>query len=79
VFILTEHTPNPEALKFIPHERLTDGASWSFRREGFDPAASPLAARLFALEGVRQMFVAPDFVTARARATDLVGISCGIR
>ncbi len=63
MFILTEHTPNPEALKFVPHVRLTEGASWSFRRAGFDSAASPLAARLFALEGVRQVFVAPDFVT----------------
>lgn len=63
MFIFTERTPNPEALKFIPQVRLTEGASRSFQRAGFDAAASPLAARLFALEGVRQVFVAPDFVT----------------
>jgi Fe-S cluster biogenesis protein NfuA len=63
VFILTERTPNPEAMKFLPDARLTDGAAWSFEREGFDAAASPLAARLFAVEGVRRVFITPDFLT----------------
>jgi NFU1 iron-sulfur cluster scaffold homolog, mitochondrial len=63
VFILTERTPNPEAMKFLPDTRLTDGAAWSFERENFDPLASPLAARLFAVEGVRRIFITPDFLT----------------
>ena len=63
MFVLTEPTPNPEAIKFIPDARLTDGASWSFEREAFEAVRAPLAARLFALEGVRRVFIAPDFVT----------------
>lgn len=63
MFILTELTPNPEALKFIPHSRLTDGASWSFERAGFRAERSPLAARLFGLDGVRRIYVAADFLT----------------
>lgn len=63
MFILTEATPNPAAMKFVPHVRLTDGASRDFAREGFDPRWSPLAARLFALAGVRAVYVAADFVT----------------
>jgi NFU1 iron-sulfur cluster scaffold homolog, mitochondrial len=65
VFILTEHTPNPDALKFVPHVALTCGAShWCA-----SPADAPLAAQLFALEGVRRVFIAPDFVTV-TRAPD---------
>jgi Fe-S cluster biogenesis protein NfuA len=65
VFILTEQTPNPDALKFVPHVALTEGERrWFSSGEG-----SPLAARLFALEGVRRVFVAPDFITV-TRAPD---------
>ena len=65
MFILTEHTPNPEALKFIPHVALTCGAS----RWCASAADAPLAARLFVLDGVRRVFIAPDFVTV-TRAPD---------
>jgi NFU1 iron-sulfur cluster scaffold homolog, mitochondrial len=60
---LTERTPNPDAMKFTPHVRLTRDASFSFAREGFDPDRSALAARLFALAGVGRVYVASDFVT----------------
>jgi Fe-S cluster biogenesis protein NfuA len=63
VFISTERTPNPEAMRFDPHVALTSGASWSFDREGFEPGQSALAAALFALDGVRGLFIAPDFLT----------------
>jgi hypothetical protein len=65
VFILTEHTPNPDALKFVPHVALTCGAS----RWCASAADAPLAARLFVLEGVRRVFIAPEFVTV-TRAPD---------
>lgn len=69
MLILTETTPNPEARKFLPHARLTDGTAHAFDRTGFDPAASPLAARLFALGSVRHVLIAEDFVTV-TRETD---------
>ncbi len=69
MFILTERTPNPEAMKFLPDTRLTDGAAWSFEREGFTPIASPLATRLFEVDGVSRVFIAPDFLTV-SRDTD---------
>lgn len=69
VFIVTERTPNPDAMKFVPHQQLTEGATWSFERKGFDPALSPLAAVLFSVEGVQRVFVAPDFVTIIREAT----------
>ncbi|WP_334162848.1 NifU family protein [Phenylobacterium sp.] len=63
MIILTETTPNPNALKFRAPTPLTRGESREFSREGFDPAQSPLAARLFEIAGVERVFVAPDFVT----------------
>ena len=63
MFILTEKTPNPDALKFLPHAALTAGERrWFASGEG-----SPLAARLFELEGVARVFIAPDFVTVTRR------------
>lgn len=68
MFIVTERTPNPDAMKFVPHLRLTEGATWWFERSGFDPALSPLAAALFAIAGVQRVFIAPDFVTLTREA-----------
>ena len=65
MFILTERTPNPDALKFVPHVALTCGAS----RWCASAADAPMAAALFAVEGVRRVFIAPDFVTV-TRAPD---------
>ncbi|HEX5378110.1 MAG TPA: NifU family protein [Phenylobacterium sp.] len=63
MIILTERTPNPEAMRFNPQSALTAGESRSFERTDFAPSRSALAAALFALEGVRSVFIAPDFVT----------------
>lgn len=65
VFIVTEQTPNPDALKFVPDVPLTEGKSrWCTTADG-----SPLAARLFTLDGVRAVFIAPGFLTV-TRAPD---------
>ena len=67
MFIAVEVTPNPEALKFIPHVRLTDGRGWTFDDAAAAVSSSPLAARIFELDAVRQVYVAEDFVTVRRR------------
>ena len=73
MLVLTEQTPNPDALKFIPElpagAPLTRGATHAFARDGFDAARSALAAALFEQEGVERVFLAPDFVTV-TRAAD---------
>lgn len=63
MFISTERTPNPEAMRFDPHAALTSGASRSFDRAGFQAGQSLLADALFTIEGVRSLFIAPDFLT----------------
>ena len=62
MFIQTEATPNPATLKFIPGKAvLTDGTA-DFRSAD-EAAHSPLARRLFDVEGVRGVFLASDFIS----------------
>lgn len=60
--VLPEPTPNPAAMKFTLDRPSTDGGSQTFR-EGSDPAASPLGARVFALGGVTNVFLTANFVS----------------
>ncbi|WP_354668927.1 NifU family protein [Caulobacter sp. RL271] len=67
MLILTEQTPNPDALKFlvrIPGARGTQ----SLEPEAATTARSPLAARLFAIPGVRRCLLAEDFLTVQREA-----------
>ncbi|HWE45638.1 MAG TPA: NifU family protein [Caulobacteraceae bacterium] len=62
MFIQTETTPNPNTLKFLPGRVLAEQGSHDFRTAE-DAAGSPLAARLFKLEGVSGVFFGTDFLT----------------
>ncbi|MDQ7841049.1 MAG: NifU N-terminal domain-containing protein [bacterium] len=55
-------TPNTNALKFVVGRRLTHGRSQTFR-SAEEAVGNPLAAGLFAIPGVVQVFVLNDFVT----------------
>ena len=62
MFIQTEATPNPATLKFIPGRPVLDQGTLEF----LDPEqgkASPLASRLFEIEGVKGVFFGPDFIS----------------
>src|SRR4030042_780789 len=62
MFIQTEATPNPATLKFIPGRPGLGPGALEFR----DPAeskGSPLAARLFDIEGVTGVFFGSDFIS----------------
>ncbi|KAJ6037229.1 HIRA-interacting protein 5 [Penicillium herquei] len=70
IFIQTENTPNPDALKFIPNHRvLPEDFSSTFleymsaRSTIAPPHPSPLAAKLFDVEGVTSVFYGADFIT----------------
>ncbi len=62
MFIQTEATPNPATLKFIPGEPVVSGAPVDFRTPE-DAQSSPLAARLFTVDGVTGVFLGSDFIT----------------
>jgi Fe-S cluster biogenesis protein NfuA len=62
MFIQTESTPNPATLKFLPGRTvLAEGAADFPNRDAAGP--SPLAKRLFAVDGVEGVFLGTDFIT----------------
>jgi len=62
MFIQTEHTPNPEALKFLPGREVMGEGSREFR-DAAEAVASPLAQSLFAIDGVSRVFFGPDYLS----------------
>lgn len=62
MFIQTESTPNPATLKFLPGKAVMSNGTANFA-EASESARSPLATRLFAIEGVAGVFLGSDFVT----------------
>jgi Fe-S cluster biogenesis protein NfuA len=62
MFIQTEQTPNPATLKFLPGRAVMESGTADFPSP--DAARrSPLAERLFGIEGVTGVFLGSDFVT----------------
>lgn len=62
MFIQTEETPNPAALKFLPGRAVLETGVADFVSR--DAAAkSPLARLLFEIDGVAGVFLGSDFVT----------------
>ena len=69
MFIQTESTPNPEVLKFLPGRDVLGEGTREFRTAE-EAEASPLAAALFALDGVERVFFGPDFLTVTKAGGD---------
>lgn len=63
MFIQTEETPNPVTLKFLPGRTVLDSGTADFPNEESARGRSPLAEALFAVDGVRGVFLGHDFVT----------------
>jgi Fe-S cluster biogenesis protein NfuA len=63
MFIQTEQTPNPATLKFLPGQTVLEEGTADFTNAGDAEARSPLAARLFEVEGVGAVFFGRDFIT----------------
>jgi Fe-S cluster biogenesis protein NfuA len=62
MFIQTEDTPNPDTLKFIPGTAVLDKGTSDFPNSE-SANTSPLASRLFEIEGVSRVFLATDFIS----------------
>jgi Fe-S cluster biogenesis protein NfuA len=69
MFIQTEPTPNPATLKFIPGKAVLDDGTAEFRARE-EAAASPLALRLFEVDGVTGVFLGSDFISVTKREGD---------
>jgi len=62
MFIQTEHTPNPATLKFLPGQPVMSSGTANFPGAA-DAQNSPLAVRLFGIEGLAGVFLGSDFIT----------------
>jgi len=62
-----ERTPNPHSVKWILSRRLVDGGSSAHFADAPAVDVSPLATRLFAIDGVSGVFLAGNFVTVTKR------------
>jgi Fe-S cluster biogenesis protein NfuA len=66
MFIQTEGTPNPAALKFLPGRSVVTGGPVDMP-DSEAARRSPLAERLFQVDGVTGVFLGGDFITVTKR------------
>ena len=67
MFIQTEETPNPATLKFLPGQTVLGTGTANFS-EGDNTESSPLAKKLFGVDGVCLLYTSPsprDLSTSR--------------
>ena len=69
MFIQTEPTPNPATLKFIPGKTVLGDGTLDFR-DKTEAVASPLAQRLFGVDGVTGVFLGSDFISVTKSEAD---------
>ncbi len=62
MFIQTEPTPNPATLKFLPGRAVLSSGTLDLRDKEA-AAQSPLAERLFEIDGVTGVFFGSDFIS----------------
>ena len=62
MFIETEQTPNPATLKFLPGRTVLSAGTADFA-VAEEAGRSPLAERLFQIEGVARVFLGQDFIS----------------
>ncbi|CAH7674496.1 scaffold protein Nfu/NifU N terminal-domain-containing protein [Phakopsora pachyrhizi] len=63
MFIQTETTPNPDAIKFIPGVKVMKNGTTKEFLSGDDTRSSPLARSLLSVPGVKSIFFGPDFIS----------------
>uniref|UniRef100_A0A3Q3L911 NFU1 iron-sulfur cluster scaffold homolog, mitochondrial n=1 Tax=Labrus bergylta TaxID=56723 RepID=A0A3Q3L911_9LABR len=62
MFVQTQDTPNPNSLKFLPGRTVLESGTLNFAGPR-DAHCSPLARQLFRIDGVKGVFLGPDFIT----------------
>jgi Fe-S cluster biogenesis protein NfuA len=78
MFIQTEDTPNPSTLKFIPGKTVMETGTVQFASID-EASSSPLARRLFAVDGITQIFFGMDFISVtKANNHDWFTIKPGV-
>ena len=60
----TEHTPNPDTLKFLPGKKVSDVGPLEFLKNEKNIKV-PLATKILSLEGTIMVFFGEDFITVK--------------
>lgn len=63
MFVQTQDTPNPNSLKFLPGVKVLETGQTIDFPTGQSAFCSPLGKLLFRIDGVRSVFLGPDFIT----------------
>lgn len=63
MFIQTEDTPNPDAIKFFPGQEISSGQPVFFSELAEVKGKSRLAESLFSINNVKSIFFGSDFIT----------------
>jgi Fe-S cluster biogenesis protein NfuA len=70
MFIQTEQTPNPATLKFLPGKTVMGDGVAEFTDATEAERLSPLASRVFKVDGVTGVYLGADFVSVTKAADD---------
>ena len=62
MFIQTEDTPNPQTIKFLPGKEVMNDNVMEINNES-EALVSPLAKRVFDVEGIKSVFLGSNFIT----------------
>ena len=62
--IQTEHTPNPDTLKFLPGKKVSDAGPVEFLKNEKNIKA-PLVNKIFSIQGTTMVFFGEDFITVK--------------
>ncbi|EGW33860.1 uncharacterized protein SPAPADRAFT_59230 [Spathaspora passalidarum NRRL Y-27907] len=65
LFIQTLETPNEQALKFVPSMKILGENETREFLSGREAACSPLAVKLFSIDGVKSIMYGSDFITVQ--------------
>ena len=69
MFIQTEDTPNPLTIKFLPGKEVMKSGTADFKSKDLSQN-SPLASRLFDIEGVDGVFLGSDFISVTKKENE---------
>ena len=62
--IETEHTPNPDTLKFLPGKTVSEVGPIEFLKNSKNISV-PLADKILSLQGITMVFFGEDFITVK--------------
>ena len=72
MMIETEHTPNPDTLKFLPGKKVSEIGPLEFLKNDKN-IKIPLADKILSLDGVVMVFFGEEFITVKKKKKIKVG------